>query len=112
MSFDRLLVREVEILRPTVTKDARGDERETWPTSGTVERAWVSPPLTADEQHQPGRNPSTTVRRIRLRAGVDLTGRDRVRFDGRTWQVDGEPTRAWTPRGEHHVSAEIVEVRG
>lgn len=112
MSFTAMLVRTVEILHPTATTDDRGDTIESWPESGTESAAWVSPPLTAEEAHQLGRDVTTTTRRVRLPAGTQLDARDRVRFEGRLWQVDGAPTQAWTPRGEHHVHAEIVEVRG
>ncbi len=43
---------------------------------------------------------------------VAIGGRDRVTADGRTFEVVGPPSVARTPRGPHHLEANLRHVSG
>ena len=47
-----------------------------------------------------------------LPPAAEVGPHDRVRVDGRVFQVDGEPERVQTPRGVHHVEVLLVAVEG
>lgn len=55
----------------------------------------------------------TTVNLWRLYVndpGVELAPKDRVLYDGRTFEIVGSPTKLNTPRGLHHIEADLQEV--
>ena len=54
------------------------------------------------ELHMPG---------LQLRE-IPITAQNRVVIDGTVYEVDGEPNRAWTPRGEHHVEVKLKAISG
>lgn len=55
----------------------------------------------------------TTSRwRLFLPAGSDMTAKDRWRFNGVDYEVDGE-VQSWRVRGrEHHIEARLIRVSG
>ena len=55
---------------------------------------------------------TTTRWRLFLPAGADMTAKDRWRFYGIDYEVDGE-VQPWRIRGtEHHIEARLIRVSG
>lgn len=47
-----------------------------------------------------------------LAAGTDVTAKDRLRYKGLDYQIDGQPER-WSPHGtEHHIEVFCLRVEG
>lgn len=111
MSLLGLMVRPVAILSPGVRTDAFGDSQPTWdsPTEVDVE-GWLS--QEASIQNLDGRRAASTTKGLTLPAGTPITFADRVRIDGIVYKLTGQPTSAWTPRGEHHMEVQLEVVTG
>lgn len=111
MSLATLQVRSVTIITAGTRTDAYGDSQLDWtaateaPTNG-----WLA--QQSSSQDLDGRDATATNLVLVLPAGTAITARERVRIDGRTYSVSSEPTRAWTPRGEHHVEASLEVIDG
>lgn len=111
MSLSGLLVRSGAVLRPAWTTTAHNDRKADWAhaTSTTV-RCWVS--QQSSREIRDGRAAEIRQWVGFFEAGTDIVAGDRVVVDGSTFEVDGPPHRAWSPRGEHHVEAILVAVEG
>lgn len=108
MSYERLLTETVTVLHtePSGT-DAYGNEvpgpvtMATYPARleqrGTTE-------LTAD------RATVTSTWLLFLPDSAEVTAHDRVEVDGEPFEVVGRPARRTTPRGLHHLEAELRAV--
>lgn len=59
-----------------------------------------------------GRDTLISNWKLYVPAGTDITGRDRVEVDGATYLVVGKPSTASTPRGTHHVEANLIWIEG
>jgi hypothetical protein len=51
---------------------------------------------------------------LRLPSDVDVSAGDRVAVADQpgTFEVDGPPNRAWTPRGQHHTRVPLRTLEG
>lgn len=49
---------------------------------------------------------------VSMPPSTDIRATSRVRFEGVTYEVVGEPALHHTPRGPHHFEVELNEVRG
>lgn len=58
-----------------------------------------------------GRETYIATHRIALPPATPLDGSDEIEVDGTTYEVLGDPSRGFTPAGEHHVEALLREVR-
>lgn len=100
----RLGAHTVEVLRATTAEDEYGNEEPSWgtATTTTVTGCSVQPVLGAEVTV--GRE--TIVSRWQLYApdGTDLLATDRVRFQGSTYEVDGEVQRWDFPPLSHVVA--------
>lgn len=96
-------------LRAPLVRDAYGNETRDW--DGAAELglpAAVGPMSTAEDVDDQQR--TTTRWRIILPPSVDVEATDRIRWDGFTFEVDGEVER-WKRRGRpHHVEAVLLKV--
>ena len=112
MSLATLAVRDVTILSPGSVLDARGDTVESWEdATSTAAKGWLGRTAEA-ETPSPGRDPLRSEWTLRFLAGTPIDGRCRVEIDGEMFEVQGDPNRAWTPRGEHHVRVPLRKVVG
>lgn len=108
MTLERLLNQPLTIGEPTSTVDAEGNvvsiytERQTW---GRLEQ-------TDSVEVSQGRTTVTSDWRIFLPPGDAISAPDRVRGDGRTFEVVGAPSHERTPRGDHHTVARLIHVEG
>lgn len=110
-----MLVRDVTILRPATITDRYGDsipDPNSSHATTTEVLGWLSQ-TDATEPTGPGRALVTlTTEILFLPSGTDIEAHDRVEIDGQLYDVDGEPRAAWSPRGEHHIEANLRRVDG
>ena len=98
----------VQIVRPGA-KDRFGD-RPAGEAPRQVDGCSVQPGSSSEQEDQ--RTTVTTTWRAFLPGGTDLRATDRLIWDGRTFEVVGEPD-VWTIDGEaHHVQASLRLIRG
>lgn len=113
MTIERVFVRDVTILHPTLIPSGYGDSTdEDWGTATTVEtKGWLAH-RSESEIVSATRDAAVSTHVLRLPAGTVIGERDRVEVDGQTYQVVGPPARWWRTQGEHHVSASLNVVDG
>ena len=109
MTFTALLVRDVTILTPTTSTDRYGNSIATSWTS-TVTKGWLDQQTSSEGDGL--RRDQDTEWVLFLAADTVITGRDRVQVGSDVYEVAGNPNRAWTPAGEHHVEARLRRVDG
>jgi hypothetical protein len=106
----------VDILRAAATTDRYGNEVRDW-NAATVTAdvpAWIEPAAqaTASTEDTNDRDRLTAQWLLIVAAGTDLTGLDRVVYNGATFEVDGPPRTARNLRGSHHIEARLKVVTG
>ncbi|GAA4071304.1 hypothetical protein GCM10022284_03730 [Streptomyces hundungensis] len=101
---DRVAVRRADI------KDSTYTRRRDWSTARTVFEglAHVQPDR-AFEARSPERETAQERLRVFLPWGTDVDSADRVEFDGRTYEVDGEPME-WNYGSIRHVRVRVWRV--
>lgn len=111
MSITRFLVHDVTIVRAAGVEDDYGNQAKDWAAATrTPTKAWVvQTGALEDRQHREAQLGQWFAY---FPAGVDVTGRDRVEWGDRTFEVAGPPTTANTPRGPHHIEARLELVEG
>lgn len=115
--IDHLFVRNITINRPGSRTDRYGTALPDPDTAThTATTGWVTTRGTAGTTREPidaGRLFAVTTDLIvYLPAGTDIAHNDTVTIDSITYQVDGVPTPEWSPRGEHHVEANLTRADG
>lgn len=101
----------VTILRPATSTDRYGNVIPDWTgATSTAVDAWIS--QRASTEAEAGRDTVATTLGMFVDADVDIEAGDRVVVDGETWEVDGRPLRARTPRGVHHLEVGLRTVTG
>jgi len=118
--IDHLLVRDVTINRPGTRTDRYGtvlpdpDTATTTTTTGWVTtRGSAATSAATREPVDAGRLYAVTTDLILyLPSGTDIAHNDTVTIDTVTYQVDGTPNAAWSPRGEHHIEANLTRADG
>lgn len=112
MSLRSLLVHEVAILRPALGTNRYGDASKNWVAAVETEtNGWVARRSESEDRAQ-GREAQLSEWVLMLDADTDIQGGDRVVWGTTTFEVDGPPNHAWTPRGEHHIEASLRLVEG
>lgn len=106
---EHLLVHTVTLTHPTVGADAYNNETLTY-TGGTSVTAWLQQSTRA-EPLADGRDPLVQTWLL-MTNEEDVRGRDRVTFDGVTYEVDGPPEKVYAPPGFHHTEATLRAVTG
>lgn len=107
MSLASLMVRTVTVITAGTRTDAFGDPQPDWTTPvETTVPGWLA--FQSSTEILDGRDATSTVLMLTVPAGTAISRLSRVRIDGRTYQVDGEPMSAWTPRGEHHIESRLA----
>lgn len=111
MSLATLMIRDVDVITAGTVLDIYGDPQVDWTVATEVTvpgwLAWLSSIEVLD-----GRDATSTTLSLTIPAGTPITALDRVRIDGRIYEVNGEPMSAWTPRGEHHIEVWLSSVTG
>jgi head-tail adaptor len=111
VTLTSLLVHDVVILTAGSGTDRYGATVKDWATatSETV-KGWVSQ-RSATEDHG-NREAEVSDWVLYLHPGTDITAKNRVTWSGITFEVDGPPNPAWSPRGEHHLEVPLRVVAG
>lgn len=112
MSFAGLLVHDITIRRAGATTDRYSATIKNWDDSTDTDvNGWITQ-SSGLEDHTDGREAQVGSWVLFLPTGTDILGGDRVVWESYTFEVDGPPQRAWTPRGEHHIEARLRIVEG
>lgn len=111
MSFTSLLVRPVTIITAGTRTDAYNDSQLDWGAATSASTVgWLA--QQSSFENLDGRNTTSSTLVLALPAGTAITARNRVEIEGTTYELTAEPVRAWTPRGEHHIEAQLQLVAG
>lgn len=111
MTLAGLLVHDVTILTPTDEANRYGGTDKRWDTAteSTV-KGWVAQQSRSEVTD--GREAQVSGWVLYLDPDATVTGRDRVVWEGTTFEVDGPPNPAWSPRGLHHYEVPLRVVAG
>lgn len=111
MTFAGLLVHDVTILDPASEANRYGGTEKNWAaaTSSTV-KGWVS--QSSRSEVIGDREAQVSSWSLFLHPDATITGKARVIWEGITFEVDGPPNPAWTPRGVHHYEVPLRVVDG
>lgn len=111
MSIAGLLVHDVTIITAASRTTRAGDAVKDWgnATEATV-AGWLAQ-VSAVEDHD-GREAKVTDAVLFLAEDTTITGANRVRYGGVTYEVEGRPNHAGTPRGAHHIEVRLRAVEG
>ena len=111
MTFRSLMVHPISILRAAAAADVYGNTTDNWAGATAVDTyGWVTQETAGEDTAD--RDQQTRLWKLYAPADTDITGHDRVVWDTLTFDVVGPPHRAWTPRGEHHIEADLKLVEG
>lgn len=111
MAFADLLTVPVTVITPGTVTDTNNDDLDEWATATT--RDTLGWPYQTDMQEVVGnRDATVTSTQLFLAATDPINSNDRVTIDGTTYEVIGQPRRARTPRGVHHVEVNLTAVTG
>lgn len=111
MSINRFFVRTVTVNHPGVSVDRYGNTVEDWSTATTTEtRGWLA--QTSGNEDHDRRDAAVSSWSLFLPPDVTLAIQDRLTIDAITYELDGPPNDAWTPRGLHHKEATLRLVDG
>lgn len=111
MGLQSLLVHDITLVRPASTTDANGFTVKSWASATeTAVKGWIA--QTSSTEVRDGREAQVSTWTLFLNAEADVLGGDRVEWGSTTFEVDGAPQHAWTPRGEHHVECPLRVVAG
>lgn len=108
---------EIVVLRPGTRTDRYGDTDIDWSTATetTVPRCKVNPVAGGPEDQGRLDDREALTRRWALAAPptADILATDRIRWDGRLYEVEGEPLRWRSPLGTvDHLYVQLVLVEG
>ncbi len=103
----RLLTETASLTRLTAGAPD-GEGNPTWTTSSLEVSCRVAQQSTDDTSGDGDRRSTRLV--MYLHPGAELDGNDLVVKDGRTFEVEGAPYLASTPRGAHHWEVTLREV--
>jgi len=97
-------------IRPGSRTDSHGNTLADWTTATSLTFAgWVEQQqATEDDEH---RDALTTGLRL-ITNELDLTGYDRIAWNGDTYDIDGPPAAVATPAGTHHLEVRLVHTEG
>lgn len=105
----------VEIHRAAKATDEYGNPSADFGINATVNimKGWLQREQdTGGESINAERSISSANFRLYLPAGADIRVRDRVKIEGETYTVEGEPTKARGLRGASHVKVRLRRLQG
>lgn len=111
MTLASLLVHDVVIVTPATEADRYGGTDKRWDTATeTTVKGWVSQQSRSEVVD--GREAQVSGWVLFLHPTATITGKDRVEWEGITFEVDGPPNPAYSPRGLHHYEVPLRVVVG
>ncbi len=117
MSFTAMLGYTGEILKRNVTGyDDDGVEEVEFLPQGEI-ACWLEPFASLQsgvdaEEHLNARDTVTGKWRLLMEVDNDAEAYDRFLAEGRTFEFDGPPETARSPRGPHHLQATLYWIEG
>jgi hypothetical protein len=106
MGFSTLLWKDVTILTPGAAVDRYNNTISDWTSSSSrVVKAWAAQTNSFDNEDH--RAATVATLHATFNSSAALTANERVVIDGKTYEVVGEPNYAPTPRGVHHIEADL-----
>ena len=107
-----MLVHRVTVTAPAAGTDRYGTTVKDWEnsTAQTNVPAWMHQRSTTETRD--GREARVTSWVAFLGPHVEVSAMDRITWDSRTFEVDGDPVVAFAPEGVHHVEVPLRIVRG
>lgn len=105
------MVDDIALVHAPLVTDRYGNLVRDWANAGTTtHKAWV----TQRDASEDDTNRTAEVSGWRMFAYPDnpVAAGDRIIYDGAVFEVVGHPAKAKTPRGPHHVEAELRLVVG
>ena len=118
MSFTAMLGYTGETSKRTVTGYDEDDGVEVVEFIGQGEIAcWLEPFASVQsgvvgDEHLNARDTATGKWRLLMETDNDIEAYDRFLAEGRTFEVDGPPETARSPRGEHHLQVNLYWIEG
>lgn len=101
----------VTIVQAATTTDRYGNTSQDWGTAvRTASPAWVQSRSTSEENGN--RRAVLEDLMAFLPPTTKVTAHDRMEWDGRTYEVDGEPARFYNLAGLHHLEVPLAVVEG
>jgi plastocyanin len=114
MTLASLMVHDVTVVHAGTGTNVYGDTTKDWATATrTGVRGWVS--QTSQSEVLDGREAQVSEWVVFLPPEVTVAGGDRIEWadlPAVTFEVDGPPNPARTPRGPHHIEARLRVVEG
>lgn len=111
MSLAGLLVRDVTRLRAAEVTDPYGSTVKDWGNATSITgKGWLAQRSRSEDLVN--REAQISDWHLTVFPDFDVVGGDRVVVDGQTFEVDGPPWPAWTPRGLHHRELSLTVVEG
>lgn len=107
------MVHDVTLVRAGSTTSRYSDQVKDWAAATRITvKGWVS--QRDRDEVTDSREAQVTGWVLFLPAGSDITGLDRVEWEGLTFEVDGPVNDAWSPRlkGVHHLEVNLWRVTG
>jgi hypothetical protein len=118
MSFEGMLVHDLEIIAPGAMVDRYGDTLNDWnnPTTANA-KGWIYQ-RTSEEDHAGGRNAFIQNWRAFIEADATVSAGYRINWPlrGLLFEVDGPPRASYRPAGGvpdlHHYEVDLQHVAG
>ena len=110
---DRLLPHTVVITKPARVSDHYANPGQLDYATGTTTTttAWLQEGQYTAGEDTNGRD-ALISQWTMITNYQGIEGYDRVAWDGKTFEVDGQPSPKYTPLGLHHVEATLRHVQG
>jgi hypothetical protein len=111
VTFSGLLTKDVTILTPTTEANRYGGTDKRWDNATeTTVKGWVS--QTSRLEVTDGREAQVASWVLFVDPDTTVTGKDRVEWEGITFEVDGPPNPVHRPGGLHHYEVPLRVVVG
>lgn len=105
-----LLPLTVTWIEPGTTTDRYGNTIPAWDAGTDTEiAAWIEQQQRIEDRD--GRD-TLVSGWLLVTNELDITAGARIVWDGRTYEVDGEPAKPMTPAGVHHLEVRLQLVEG
>ena len=116
MSIERLFTRQITVLDGVPVPTGYGTAtRLDWTNPTTRQTVGWLGPYSGETENDADRDQQMADATVYLPAGDPITALSRVQVDGdtsTTYQVIGPPSPPYTPRGPHHIEADLKVVKG
>lgn len=111
MSIEAFFVHDITVRRAAEVAGRGADTVADWANgSETTINGWIAQQSRSDSRTNRGGDVSGWL--LQAPGTTDIRPGDRLEWKGFTFDVEGRPNPAWTPKGEHHVEVNLRLVEG